>query len=76
MYTTVLHQYQRSTGHELEKTIRDRFHGAAQVALLSLGRGLLRTWGVGVSHGKGAPLLHLSPSASSLGDPERSALLC
>ncbi|XP_020944176.1 annexin A9 isoform X1 [Sus scrofa] len=32
----VLHQYQRSTGHELEKTIRDRFHGAAQVALLSL----------------------------------------
>ncbi|XP_045375139.1 annexin A9 [Camelus bactrianus] len=32
----VLDQYQRYTGHGFEKTVRDRLHGAAQVALLSL----------------------------------------
>ncbi|KAJ1064162.1 hypothetical protein K5549_014576 [Capra hircus] len=32
----VLNQYQWYTGHELEKTVRARFHGAACVALLNL----------------------------------------
>lgn len=34
----VLNQYQWYTGHELEKTVRARFHGAACVALLNLGK--------------------------------------
>ncbi|XP_005630838.1 annexin A9 isoform X5 [Canis lupus baileyi] len=32
----VFDQYQRCTGHELEKTVQNRFHGDAQAALLSL----------------------------------------
>ncbi|XP_066233488.1 annexin A9 isoform X2 [Saccopteryx leptura] len=32
----VFDQYQRCTGHELEHTVRNRFHGDAQMALLSL----------------------------------------
>ncbi|KAM5294490.1 annexin A9 isoform 2-T2 [Glossophaga mutica] len=32
----VFDQYQRCTGHELEHTVRNRFHGDAQIALLSL----------------------------------------
>ncbi|XP_070352967.1 annexin A9 isoform X2 [Equus asinus] len=32
----VFHQYQRDTGHELEKTVRHRFHRDAQGPLLSL----------------------------------------
>nr|KAF6304595.1 annexin A9 [Pipistrellus kuhlii] len=32
----VFDQYQRRTGHELEHTVRNRFHGDAQTALLSL----------------------------------------
>ncbi|XP_023614938.1 annexin A9 isoform X2 [Myotis lucifugus] len=32
----VFDQYQRRTGHELEHTVRNRFHGDAQRALLSL----------------------------------------
>nr|XP_055168088.1 annexin A9 isoform X3 [Nyctereutes procyonoides]XP_055168089.1 annexin A9 isoform X3 [Nyctereutes procyonoides]XP_055168090.1 annexin A9 isoform X3 [Nyctereutes procyonoides]XP_055168091.1 annexin A9 isoform X3 [Nyctereutes procyonoides] len=32
----VFDQYQRCTGHELEKTVQNRFHGDARAALLSL----------------------------------------
>ncbi|XP_011376001.1 annexin A9 [Pteropus vampyrus] len=32
----VFDQYQRRTGHAPERTVRDRFHGDAQIALLSL----------------------------------------
>ncbi|XP_057578648.1 annexin A9 isoform X2 [Hippopotamus amphibius kiboko] len=71
----VLDQYWRYTGHALDETVRDRFHGAAQVALLSLGKGLLRTCGAGVSHGMGTTALHPSLFASSLGDPEHAAVL-
>lgn len=32
----VFEQYQRCTGHDLEQTVQNRFHGDAQMALLSL----------------------------------------
>lgn len=41
--------YQWHTGQALEEAVRDRFHGDAQVALLTLGRGPPTAWSRGLS---------------------------
>lgn len=55
----VFDQYQRYTGHELEKAV---CHGDTQVPLLSLGRGLLRTCRIEVSPEMEASSLSTFPS--------------
>lgn len=48
--TTVFELYRQRTGHELEEAVQTRFHGDSQVALLGLGRHLLRECTVKACH--------------------------